>query len=118
MRTTSPILASLVSSCALKRDDLRTTFPYTRCATRVSLTTTIVLFILSETTRPCLIRRRFRRSGCSMFSFRQLLGFAQTLLADERLNARVRATDFADLAEVRKMPRAQLEPEVEELLFR
>src|SRR5579884_893653 len=57
MRTMSPVLASLLSSCALNFTDLRTILPYTGCGTRVSETTTIVLSILSETTRPCLVRR-------------------------------------------------------------
>src|SRR5579859_4919634 len=111
MRTMSPVLASLASSCALKRDDLRTTFPYVECAERVSLTTTIVLCILSETTRPCLMRRRLRRLSCSM------LRLAQTFLADQCLDARVRAPNLADLTKIGKMPRAELKTQVEELLF-
>src|SRR3954469_21138356 len=51
-RTRSPTPAVLASSCALTLLVRRMTLPYIGCFTRSSRATTIVLFILSETTRP------------------------------------------------------------------
>uniref|UniRef100_E6PDK1 Uncharacterized protein n=1 Tax=mine drainage metagenome TaxID=410659 RepID=E6PDK1_9ZZZZ len=114
MRTTSPIFASFFSSCALKRVDLRTIFPYCGCGTRVSVTTTIVLSILFEATRPCLMRRFGARSTllcCSML----LLG--HPLLGDDGLNARVRPTHRTNFAEIAQMTGTQRETKVEHLTF-
>src|SRR4051794_4823777 len=55
--TVSPTCASLVSSCALKRVVRRMTRLYSRWRVRRSTDTTIVLSILSLTTRPTLVLR-------------------------------------------------------------
>ena len=57
MRTVSPMLASLSSSCALNFVDRRMTRLYSRWRARRSTDTTIVLSILSLTTRPTFVLR-------------------------------------------------------------
>ena len=57
MRTVSPIRASLVSSWALNLVDKRMTRLYSRWRARRSTDTTIVLSILSLTTRPTFVFR-------------------------------------------------------------
>src|SRR5579872_1903747 len=114
MRTVSPVFASFVSSCALNFTDLRTILPYTGCGTRVSETTTIVLSILSETTRPCLTRRlcRFSCLSCS------ILSLGDPFFGDDGLNLRVGAAHRAHFAEVGQMTGAQRKAKVEELFLR
>src|SRR5579872_5307046 len=113
MRTVSPVLASFCSSCALNFTDLRTILPYTGCGTRVSDTTTMVLSILSDTTRPCLMRRLCRSLlRCS------ILSLGDPFFRDDCLNLRVRAAHGAHFAEVRQVAGAQGEAKVEELFLR
>src|SRR3954465_454796 len=57
MRTVSPIFASLASSCAANLVEARVTRLYSRWRVRRSTDTTIVLSILSLTTRPTLVFR-------------------------------------------------------------
>src|SRR3954469_23333890 len=57
LRTVSPICASLASSCAANSVEARMTRLYSRWRVRRSTDTTIVLSILSLTTRPTLVFR-------------------------------------------------------------
>src|SRR4051794_33223050 len=64
-RTRSPTPAVLASSCALTLLVRRMTLPYSGCFTRSSRVTTMVLSILSDTTRPS---RTFRSPRVCVFS--------------------------------------------------
>src|SRR6185312_1643219 len=57
MRTTSPSSALFSSSCTWKRLELVITRRYSGCAFFMSTLTTMVLFILVETTSPTLVAR-------------------------------------------------------------
>src|SRR5512144_2671715 len=67
MRTRSPGLQALFSSCALKFTAFVTMRPYFGSATRRSTRTTTVFCILFETTTPMRLLR-FPRSGCGFCS--------------------------------------------------
>src|ERR1700733_2921540 len=90
MRTLSPILHRLASSCAAYFFDRRMNFLYSGCITRRSTKTVIVLSILSLVTRP--LRTRFGISRRSPYSFAAERDFSAMMVFTRAMSRRTGRT--------------------------